>query len=87
MIQLDVELDDELINRVKRLATHHYGDASDGSIVKVVESALEMRLLATILVEGGGNETEEPIRDWEFGNKQPAKQLPAEIQSQLFRRR
>ena len=87
MIQLDVELDGELVDKVKRLATRHYGDSGDGSIAKVVESALEMRLLSTILVQGGGNDTEEPIRDWEFANKQPAKQLPAEIRDLLFKGR
>jgi len=54
---------------------------------RVIESALEMRLLSISLVEGGGNEIDEPITGWEFANKQPAEQLPIEIRSWLFRRR
>jgi hypothetical protein len=38
------------------------------------------------LAEEGGAEIEEPIADWEFADKQPAKQLSAEIQSWLFRK-
>ena len=85
MANLDIE-GDELVEGVKYLAVRHYGDGSEASIRRVVESALQMRLLSIILAEGGGNTIEEPITDWEFANKQPAEQLPAEIQSWLFRR-
>ena len=85
MANIDIE-SDELVEGVKYLAVRHYGDVSEASIRRVVESALQMRLLSIILAEGGGNTIEEPITDWEFANKQPAEQLPAEIQSWLFRR-
>lgn len=87
MTNLDIELGDEVIKGVRSLAVRHYGDSGDASVDRVVESALEMRLLSIKLAEGGGNEIEEPITGWEFANKRPAEQLPAEIQSWLFRRR
>jgi hypothetical protein len=86
MANLNIDLGDELANRVRSLAMRHYGDSGDTSLRRVVESALKLRLLSIKLVEGGGNEIEEPITDWEFVGKQPAEQLPAEIQSWLFRK-
>jgi hypothetical protein len=86
MTNLDIEFAKEIINGVRSLAVDHYGDGSEASISRVVESALKMRLLSMILVEGGGNEIEEPVTDWEFANKQPAEQLPEEIRSWLFRK-
>ena len=86
MANLDIEVGVEVINGVKALAARHYGDSSEASIRRLVESALQMRLLSMVLAEGGGDAIEEPITDWEFANKQPAEQLPAEIQSWLFRR-
>ena len=86
MADLDIK-GNELVEGVKYLAVRHYGDCSEASISRVVESALEMSLLATELIQGGANETEEPIADWEFVDAQPSEQLAAEIRSQLFRRR
>ena len=85
MANLNIELGEEVINGVRSLAVRHYGDSGDASVSRVVESALEMRLLSIKLAEGGGNEIEEPITRWEFANKRPAKQLPDEIRSWLFR--
>lgn len=85
MANLDIQ-GDELVDGIKYLALRHYGDGSEASIRRVVESALEMRLLSIVLVEGGRDAIEEPITDWEFAHKQPAEQLPQEIRSWLFRR-
>jgi hypothetical protein len=84
MANVDIE-GDGLVEGVKCLAIRHYGDSSEASISRVVESALEMRLLSIILVEGGGNDIEEPVASWEFASERPAKQLPTEIRSWLFR--
>jgi hypothetical protein len=86
MVDLNIELGDEVIKGIRSIAVRHYGDRGDVSVGRVIESVLEMRLLSIKLVEGGGNEIEEPITDWEFVGKQPAEQLPAEIQSWLFRK-
>lgn len=87
MANLNIELGNELIKGIRFLAVCHYGDSGDASIRRVVESALEMRLLSIKLAEGGGNEIEEPIMDWEFSSKQSVKQLTGEITDWLFRRR
>jgi len=87
MANLDIELGAELVEAVKDLAVRHYGDSGEASLSRVVESALEMRLLAKELVPGGGDEIEEPIRSWESPNKQLGEQVPGEIRDWLFRRR
>ena len=71
MAEIDIELDSSLIEGVKRLAVHHYGDSSDTSIAHVAESALEMRLLWLDLVKEGGNEIEEPIYRFKKGERTP----------------
>lgn len=86
MANLNIELGDEVIKGIRSIAVRHYGDSGDASVNRVIESALEMRLLSMKLAEEGGAEIEEPIADWEFADKQPAEQLPVEIQSWLFRK-
>lgn len=86
MANLNIELGDEVIKGIRSIAVRHYGDSGDASVGRVIESALEMRLLSMKLAEEGGAEIEESIADWEFADKQPAKQLSAEIQSWLFRK-
>ena len=65
----DVELSDELIEELKDLAERHYGDASDDSIRRVVETALALRLLWLQRVEGAGTQVEEPTALWESRGK------------------
>lgn len=86
MANLDIELGDRVVKGVSSLAVRHYGDSGDISMGRVVESALEMRLLSIKLVERGGDQIDEPLRSWEFADKQAAEQLPAEIRSWLFRK-
>lgn len=87
MAELDIELENDLIDGVKRLAARHYGDVGDASITRVTEVALEMRLLWQELVKGGESEIEEPIVNWEFVNGDSAGLPPTEIQDWLFKRR
>jgi hypothetical protein len=86
MMDLDIELGDEAVRRIRAIAVSHYGDNGDTSVGRVVESALEMRLLSAKLIDRGQDEIEEPITHWQFLDKQPAEQLPAEIRSRLFRK-
>ena len=83
-MDINIELAGEVIERIRAIAVRHYGDNRDTSVSRVVESALEMRLLSIRLVDRGGDEIEEPMARWEFVNKQPAEQLSAEIQRWLF---
>ena len=86
MANLEIELGNELIQGIKCLAVRHYGDSGEASVGRVVESALMMRLLATELVEGGGNETEEPIVNLEFTEGESKMKQAADIRRWLFRR-
>lgn len=61
MAEIDIELDSDLIEGVKRLAVRYHGDSSDASMGRVAESALEMRLLWLDLMKEAGNEIEEPV--------------------------
>lgn len=85
-MDLNIELGDAVIERIRAIAMRHYGDNGDTSVSRVVECALEMRLLSIRLIDRGGDEIEEPMARWEFLNKQPAEQLSAEIQRWLFRK-
>jgi hypothetical protein len=87
MAEWDIELGSDLIDGVKRLAARHYGEVSDASIAQVTEVALEMRLLWQEFVKGGESEIEETVVNWNFVNGESTRQLPAEIQGWLFRRR
>jgi hypothetical protein len=87
MANVDIELDDKMIKGIISLAVYHYGDSGDPSVDRVVESALEMRLLSIKLAERGRDEIEDPMTIWEFDSKQPAEQLPTEIRNWLFKRR
>jgi hypothetical protein len=86
MLDLNIELGDEMIRGIRLIALRHYGDSEDASVGRVIESALEMRLLSMKLAGEGRAEIEEPMADWQFADKQPAGQLPAEIRSWLFRK-
>jgi len=86
MANLNIELGNEVIKGIRSIAVRHYGDSGDTSVGRVIKSALEMRLLSIKLAEQGGAEIEEPMAGWEFANKQPVGQLPAEVQSWLFRK-
>jgi hypothetical protein len=87
MAILDIDLDRDLTEGIRRLAEHQYGDSQDASITHVAEVALEMRLLWEGRVNGGKNEIEEPVLDWQFVNKDSVQQLPGEVSSWLFGRR
>lgn len=84
-MDLSIELGEEVIKGVRSIAVRHYGDSEDASVSRVIESALEMRLLSMKLAGEAGAQIEEPIMGWEFANRQPAGQLPTEIRSWLFR--
>lgn len=59
---LDVELSSELIKEISDLAERYYGNASDDSIRRVVEEALETWLNE---MNTNGVEVEEPVARWE----------------------
>ena len=86
-MDLSVELDDEVVTKIRAIAERHYGDSEDASVGRVVESALTMRLLSMKLAREGAADIEEPMAEWEFTDSQLAGNLPGDIQSWLFRKR
>ena len=86
MMDISVELDHEVVTKIRAIAERHYGDNGNASVCRVVESALKMRLLSMKLAQEGVAEIEEPVVGWEFRDKQPAAQVPGVIQSWLFRK-
>ena len=87
MAEWDIELDSGLIDGVKDLAAHYYGDVSDASIARVVEVALNMRLQWQESVNPDETEIEEPIVDWKFADRDSDRRLPTKVQNLLFKRR
>ena len=71
MAEIDIELDNDMIEGIKRLAARHYGDSSDASMGRVIESAVEMRLLWSHLVKEGGKEIDEPIYSVKGSERSP----------------
>ena len=87
MAKLDIELSNNVTDEIRFLAMHHYGNSGDASVDRVVEAALQMRLVWMDLVGEGGNEVDEPLLGWEFASRAPADQSAVEIRSWLFGRR
>ena len=88
MGELDVELGQDLADEVRRLALQLHGDSSDASVARVVEVALEMRLLWQDRANPTADDIEEPLTNWEFaGTGSPAEELPQETAGWLFGRR
>jgi len=88
MAEIGIDLDNDLIERIKHLAVRYYGDSGDPFIGRVAEVALEMRLFWEEQVKGGADEIEEPLAHWEFANAQPSEgKKPNGVRHWLFRRR
>ena len=86
MADLDILANDRLLEVVKRLAIKLYGDDSEASRRRVVETALEMRIVWSNLVERGRQETDEAVSKWEFAESQVIDENTNTINDWLFRR-
>ena len=83
---LEIELGNDLLEEVRHLAKRHYGNDEDASVSRVVENALDMRLLLSERLGDPGEEVGEPIIDWE--PQEPEGENPkADITEWLFKRR
>ena len=89
MGELDVELGGDLVEQVRQLAMHLYGDATDASISRVVEVALQMRLLWQGQANVSSNDIEEPVANWVFSDAGGpiTERLPHNLVGWLFGRR
>jgi hypothetical protein len=86
MADLDIPADDRLLGIIKRLAIELYGDDSEASRKRVVETALEMRIVWSNSVERGRQETDEAVSRWEFSESPVTKENTGTISNWLFRR-
>ena len=87
MATLDIEIGAELLKAVKRLATLHCGDDGFSSTSRVVHSALAIRILFLYLAEKGGQEVDEPVANWEFGDALAGDEIRAKLTDLFFKRR
>ena len=66
MVDLDIEMDKDLITKIRDLALRYFGDDSEASLAKVLEVAFKMRSLWSHSIEQGQLETDEAVSSWEF---------------------
>ena len=86
MADLDIPANDRLLGVIKRLAIKLYGDDSEASRKRVVETAIEMRIVWAHLVERGQQETDEAASTWEFSESPVTEENTCTISDWLFRR-
>lgn len=86
MADLDIPANDKLLGVIKRLAIKLYGDDSEASRKRVVETALEMRIVWSHLVERGQQDTDEAVSRWEFLESPVTEENTGTISNWLFRR-
>jgi len=86
MADLELNIDAKLLEGISRLAIKHYGDDSETSRQRVIETAVSMRLLWAISVEKGQQETDEAVSTWEFPELTMQQENNGSIQNWLFRR-
>ena len=86
MVSLDIHIDDKLLERINRLAIEHYGGNSEASRGRVVETALQMRMLWSKSVDKGQQETDEAVSKWEYSESPVTEENAGTISNWLFRR-
>lgn len=86
MARLELEVSADLIRDLRRMAQLHYGDGGEAALGRVVEAAIEIRLLWANFVEKDGNQVEEAVSTWEFPGETGIESLPEEITDWMFKR-
>ncbi len=86
MVELEIELNNELITKIRNLALRYFGDDTDASLARVLEVAFRMRRLWSCLVISGQGETDEAMTTWEYPPSQAKQENNGTIQNWLFRR-
>ncbi len=83
---LDIPADERLLGVVRKLAVKLYGEDSEASRKRVVETALEMRILWSCSVKENRLETDEAVSKWEFGESPVIEENSGPVRNWLFRR-
>ena len=86
MANLDINIDDKLDEEISRLAVKHYGDDSEASQRRLIETALMMRIFWSNSVEKEQQETDDTISHWEFEEPKVNENYSDIIGDWLFRR-
>lgn len=86
MAELEIYLDGKLLEGISELAVKHYGEDSELSRKRVVETALEMRIIWSNSIERGQQETNEAVSNWEFSESPANGKDTSTINDWLFRR-
>ena len=86
MARLELEVKAELLKNLRDLVELYYGDGGEAALGRLVEAAIEMRLLWASRVAEGRIEVEEPISQWEFVEAPGVEQLPDDINDWMFKR-
>ena len=67
----EIHIEDSLMRSISHLAVRHWGDASEASVLRETEIALELMLVWLDRVEGGEKEIDEPIYRFRNGERTP----------------
>ena len=86
MAEIDIYVESSLLEEVRRLAVEQYGDDSEASQRRLVETALEMRLLWSNSVAKGQEETGEAASRWQFPDTPATIEDKDRIRAWLFKR-
>ena len=86
MAELEINVRNEMLEGIGRLAIKQYGDSSEASRGRVIETALKMRILWSYSVRMGQQETGEAVSTWEFPESTITQESSDSIQNWLFRR-
>jgi hypothetical protein len=86
LVEIEIEMTNELLAKVRDLALRFFGDDSPTSLSRVVEVALIMRYFWARSIEKGQDETGEPVSRWEFSGTSGTIINSDSIRDWLFRR-
>lgn len=85
-VDLEIEVNNEFITKIRNLALRYFGDDTDASLAQVLEVALRMRCLWSRSIRQGQAETEEAVSKWKFPESPVAGETGDNISDWLFRR-
>lgn len=86
MAEIDIYAENSLLDEIARVARRQYGDDSEASVGRVVETALEMRILWSGSITRGQDETEEAVSKWQFPESAATADDENDIRQWIFRR-
>ena len=85
-VELDIEMGDDLISKIRDLAVAYFGDEGDQSLARLLALALAMRCLWSRSVQSGQHEVNEAVSNWEFSESPLTEENTGTMNSWLFRR-